>query len=101
MRTVAANHDRGMMSRTRLGDRVSYFAYVPGSKVRALLTAAQDNVHVLIPTRLDDGSDALFRDPLNACGWLLEYIASTATVIPLSVPFLEPIKKETLGASLR
>ena len=62
MRTAAVDHDRRMVSRTRPCDRVCRCAYVLGGIVRALCAAAQDNVHVLVPARLDDGGDALFRD---------------------------------------
>jgi hypothetical protein len=62
MRTAAVDHDRRVVSRTRFGDRVCGFADVLGSKVWTFGAATEDNVHVLISTRLDDRSDALFRD---------------------------------------
>jgi hypothetical protein len=62
MRTTAIDHDRWMVSRTRLGDRVCRFAYVLSSIVWTLRSTAQDNVYVLIPARFDDRSDALFCD---------------------------------------
>lgn len=39
--------------------------------------------------------------PMNACGLLLERIASTATVTLPSVPFLKPMGKDTPEASSR
>lgn len=62
MRTAAINHDRRVASRTRLGDGVGCLADVLGGKVWTFCAAAQDDVHVLISARLDDGGDALFGD---------------------------------------
>jgi len=62
MRTAAVNHDRWVALRACFSDRTRRLADMFSGEVRTLRAAAQDNVHVLVSTRLDDGGDTHFRD---------------------------------------
>ena len=50
------------MARTRFHDRSGGLTDVLSGKVGTFCATAQDDVQVLIPTRLDDGRNALFRN---------------------------------------
>jgi hypothetical protein len=68
MRTATVDHDRGVVSRARLRNCARSLTDVFCSKVWSCRAAAQDDVYVLVSTRFDDSSYALFRDTHERVG---------------------------------